>query len=101
MLCRSALLTLVCSMVGPIAAVAAPSTSLRAAGEGAALVQRAQHWGDRGYNHRDRYGDRDGHWHRQRYCERLRRACIYKDERGDWGQGNCRRYHYECGGRRW
>lgn len=33
-----------------------------------------------------------------RYCERLRRACEYKDERGEAGQGNCRRYREECGG---
>jgi hypothetical protein len=34
------------------------------------------------------------------YCARLRRACEYKDERGESGQGNCRRYREECGGRR-
>jgi hypothetical protein len=33
------------------------------------------------------------------YCARLRRACEYKDERGESGQGNCRRYREECGGR--
>jgi hypothetical protein len=33
------------------------------------------------------------------YCERLRRACIYKEERGEWGYGHCRRYREECGGR--
>lgn len=33
-----------------------------------------------------------------RYCERLRRACIYKEERGEVGEGNCRRYRAECGG---
>jgi hypothetical protein len=33
------------------------------------------------------------------YCERLRRACIYKEERGEAGEGNCRRYRQECGGR--
>jgi hypothetical protein len=35
------------------------------------------------------------------YCERLRRACIYKEERGESGEGNCRRYRREClgGGR--
>ena len=33
------------------------------------------------------------------YCERLRRACIYKEERGEVGEGNCRRYRQECGGR--
>ncbi len=32
------------------------------------------------------------------YCERLRRACIYKEERGESGEGNCRRYRNECGG---
>jgi hypothetical protein len=31
------------------------------------------------------------------YCEELRRACIYKRERGEWGQGNCHRYRVECG----
>jgi hypothetical protein len=31
------------------------------------------------------------------YCEKLRRACVYKDERGEWGQGNCHRYRVECG----
>jgi hypothetical protein len=31
------------------------------------------------------------------YCARLRRACEYKEERGESGQGNCRRYREECG----
>lgn len=31
-------------------------------------------------------------------CERLRRACIYKDQRGETGEGNCRRYRAECEG---
>ena len=43
------------------------------------LVQPAQYW----------RGDR---------CERLRRACQYKEERGESGEGNCRRYREECGG---
>ena len=34
-----------------------------------------------------------------RYCERLRRACEYKGERGEVGEGNCRRYRAECGRR--
>jgi hypothetical protein len=33
------------------------------------------------------------------YCERLRRACVYKEERGESGYGNCRRYREECSGR--
>ncbi len=32
------------------------------------------------------------------YCDRLRRACIHKEERGEVGEGNCRRYRNECGG---
>src|SRR5262245_56347290 len=32
------------------------------------------------------------------YCERLRRGCLYKDEWGETGEGNCRRYRRECGG---
>jgi hypothetical protein len=31
------------------------------------------------------------------YCARLKRACDYKEERGEEGQGNCRRYRIECG----
>src|SRR5262245_10266488 len=34
-----------------------------------------------------------------RYCERLRRSCLYKEERGEVGEGNCRRYRAECAGR--
>ena len=35
-----------------------------------------------------------------RTCRRLRRACENKDVRGEVGEGNCRRYRRECGGRR-
>jgi hypothetical protein len=31
-----------------------------------------------------------------RYCRRLRRACEFKEERGEVGEGNCRRYRREC-----
>ena len=31
-----------------------------------------------------------------RYCRRLRRACENKYERGEAGEGNCRRYRREC-----
>jgi hypothetical protein len=34
-----------------------------------------------------------------RYCRRLRRACEFKEERGERGEGNCRRYRRECGRR--
>jgi hypothetical protein len=33
----------------------------------------------------------------RRYCARLRRACMFKEERGEIGEGNCRRYRRECG----
>jgi hypothetical protein len=33
---------------------------------------------------------------RSRYCERLRHACSFKEERGEQGEGNCRRYRREC-----
>lgn len=61
-------------------AVAAPAGA--AVGEAGVLenvVEQVQYWG----------GGR---------CERLRRACIYKEERGEVGEGNCRRYREECGG---
>ena len=31
------------------------------------------------------------------YCRRLRRACEFKRERGEVGEGNCARYRRECG----
>ncbi len=31
------------------------------------------------------------------YCQRLRYRCNHKEELGQEGQGNCRRYHEECG----
>jgi hypothetical protein len=33
-----------------------------------------------------------------RYCRELRRACVYKRELGERGEGNCARYRAECGG---
>jgi hypothetical protein len=33
------------------------------------------------------------------HCERLRYKCEHKYERGEEGEGNCRRYREECGGR--
>jgi hypothetical protein len=43
--------------------------------------------------HIDRGGDREG-W--QRDCEELRRACLHKDELGEEGEGNCRRFRETC-----
>jgi len=35
------------------------------------------------------------------YCRRLRRACEFKHERGEVGEGNCARYRRQCGDYRW
>lgn len=88
------------AMLLPGAADAAPTTSLPSLNEvSGSVAQRVQYWRDRDY-YRERYWDRDDYrWRRHRYCERLRHACIYKEERGEVGEGNCRRYRYECG--RW
>jgi hypothetical protein len=32
----------------------------------------------------------------ERTCRRLRRACMFKHERGEAGEGNCRRYRRTC-----
>jgi hypothetical protein len=29
-------------------------------------------------------------------CAQLRRACLHKDELGEQGEGNCRRYRRTC-----
>jgi hypothetical protein len=66
--------------IGAGAALAAPAGTrdarLAVAG---GLVEPVQYWG----------GSR---------CERLRRACVYKEYRDEVGEGNCRRYRAECGG---
>ena len=31
-------------------------------------------------------------------CDQLRRACLYKHELGEKGEGNCKRYRSECSG---
>jgi hypothetical protein len=60
------------------AAVAAPpGTASQDTASLEALVQPVQFWGDS-------------------YCERLRRACVYKEYRGEVGEGNCRRYREQC-----
>lgn len=37
--------------------------------------------------------DREG---RQGECDELRRACLHKEELGEEGEGNCRRYRETC-----
>jgi hypothetical protein len=70
--------------------VALPASAAPLAGTAsqpeASLVQQTQGWG---------------------YCRSLRRACEFKRQRGEVGEGNCARYRRECGGsgyrseRRW
>lgn len=69
-------------VAGATGAVAAPAgTYVRGAVSTYSLLEHAQFF--------------DG-----RYCARLRRACEFKHERGETGEGNCRRYRAECGGER-
>jgi hypothetical protein len=88
------------AMLLPGAVSAAPAGALPSMNEASSsIAQRAQYWRDRDY-YRERHWDRDDYgWRRRRYCERLRHACIYREERGEVGEGNCRRYRNECG--RW
>ena len=44
--------------------------------------------------HIDSDRDRDGA--RQGDCEELRLACLHKEELGEEGEGNCRRYRETC-----
>ena len=46
-----------------------------------------------GGDHIDRDRDREG---RQGDCEELRRACLHKDELGEEGEVNCRRFRETC-----
>ena len=77
--------------LAPLAASAAPASAMT--------------FGDTSVQAVTYYGWRDREWRRERYyrhggyCERLRRACVYKHERGEAGEGNCRRYRSECGRR--
>ena len=66
-------------LVGAASGAAAP-VGVRDVGSPERGVEQVQYW-------------------RGGYCERLRRACTYKEERGETGYGNCRRYREECGGR--
>lgn len=44
--------------------------------------------------HIDTDQDREGTSRRD--CEELRRACTHKEELGEEGEGNCRRYRETC-----
>jgi hypothetical protein len=75
---QALLLIIGLGLAGGSAAIAAsPGTASLEAPKLEALVQPVQYWGSG-------------------YCERLRRACVYKEYRGEVGEGNCRRYRAEC-----
>ena len=60
-----------------------------AAGKQAALAGR------RGLRRRRRRPDA-AKWRSSRLCAELRRACLNKEELGEQGEGNCRRYRRTC-----
>ena len=76
----SALILAVGLGLGATSAMAAPVGAGVGGGLKKNIVEQVQFWGGRS-------------------CERLRRACENKEERGEVGEGNCRRYRAECGGR--
>jgi len=79
--------------LAPLAASAAPTSAMTSiSATSADTSPHAVGWRDREWR-RERYYRHGG------YCERLRRACVYKHERGEVGEGNCRRYRSECGRR--
>jgi hypothetical protein len=61
---------------------------------------RSDHRGDgRGTEregHRDRGSEREVRDPRRVQCEELRQACLRKDQLGEQGEGNCRRYRQTC-----
>jgi len=52
-----------------------------------------------GRRHERYYGEDRGrrYYGEGNSCARLRRACMHKEERGEEGMGNCRRYREMCG----
>jgi hypothetical protein len=62
--------------VGPILAAAPWAGDMRLSAAAVLMPQKVQYAG---------------------YCQKLKRACLYKAERGEWGRGNCHRYRVECG----
>ena len=62
-------------------------------GPGGVRVNPGYH---RHYGEDRRYEGRSGY---RGECRELRRACLNKEEMGEQGQGNCRRYREVCKGR--
>lgn len=80
---------LVLSTAALAALMAAPHTSFAQGfyvGPGGVRVDD----GRRGY-----YEERRGGGYRE-MCRDLRQACLHKEELGDEGRGNCRRYRERC-----
>jgi len=55
------------------------------------------HHGDGDEYHHRHWHPGGGHWEGGRNCRELRAACMHKDELGEVGRGNCRRYRETCG----
>lgn len=78
---RAIAIALGMSLLGATAALAGPASQTASGAAGLeGLVEPVQYWGTG-------------------TCERLRRACEYKEYRDEVGEGNCRRYRRVCLGR--
>lgn len=66
-------------------------------GPGGVRVDPGYGRGD-GYNRREGYDRDQGRSASREKCRELRLACLHKEEMGEQGQGNCRRYHKVCQG---
>lgn len=71
-----------------VAGLLATPTVAAPAPDGAKLLQ-VNHRFDR-----DNYGR--GRWGYGADCRELRRACLFKEELGEVGRGNCQRYRAMC-----
>ncbi len=70
------------------AVVTLPAAAAPADINGASVLQA------RDYYYRGDYGR--GRWGYGPDCRELRRACLYKEELGEVGRGNCQRYRAMC-----
>jgi hypothetical protein len=85
---------LVLSMTAMAALLAVPSTSFAqgiSVGPGGVRVDDGRDYGRRRGYYEERRGGSRG------MCRELRQACMHKEELGEQGGGNCRRYRRMCG----
>ena len=84
---RSFASSLILAAVTSLSATAATSLPAPPVPPETSLAEPAQYGGWRG----------EREYSYRRHCARLRRACMFKEQRGEVGEGNCRRYRRECG----